>query len=219
MAERREQLIEAAITVIAAEGIVGTTTRRITDEAGLALGAFHYAFENKNDLLRAVIDRFSEGIEYVLEQSIAQEPTDLRDFAEKVIRGFWQFIEATPDLQLAQYELTVHSMRDPDLTDLAQFQYSRMARAVMLVLDQVPDAPDGELREDLARYLAATMDGLILHHVVQQDTQAARRRIELYLATMDALAEAVGMGDVKTIQRNATAATEALTDEAAGTSR
>jgi hypothetical protein len=123
----------------------------------------------------------------VLEQSVAEQPEDLRDFAEKVILGFWEFIEATPDLQLAQYELTVHAMRDPELMGLAQFQYARMARAVMLVLDHVPDAPDGDLREDLARYLAATMDGLILHHVVQQDTHAARRRIALYLATMDAL--------------------------------
>ncbi|MEX0869678.1 MAG: TetR/AcrR family transcriptional regulator [Nitriliruptoraceae bacterium] len=192
VAERREQLIEAAINVVASEGIVGTTTRRITDEAGLALGAFHYAFDSKNDLLRAVIDRFSEGIEYVLTQSVGEDTRDLRDFAERVIHGFWEFIEATPDLQLAQYELTVHALRDPDLVDLAQFQYERMARAVMLVLAHVPGVPDGQEREDLARYFAATMDGLILQHVVQRDPAAARRRLQLYITSLGAIADAYG---------------------------
>ncbi len=191
--ERREELIDATIAVLASEGFGAATTRRITERAGLALGAFHYAFDSKDDLLRAVIERFSDGIEEVLlDATGASSDHGLEQAAERVIRSFWAFIEATPDLQLAQYELTVHALREPSLRELAELQYERMARAVRLVLERVPDVDsDTTTVDDLARYLAATMDGLILHHVVQRDTAAAERRIDLYLRTMPALADAV----------------------------
>ena len=144
--ERREQLIDAAIAVLAREGIGAATTRRITDEAGLALGAFHYAFRNKDDLLRAVIERLSKGVETVLQQSILEPNTPLVTFGEQVIRSFWAFVEETTELQLAQYELTVHALRDPELRPLAQLQYQRLTEAVELVLEDHPDVPDGPIR-------------------------------------------------------------------------
>jgi len=189
--ERREQLIDAAIAVLAREGIGAATTRRITDEAGLALGAFHYAFRNKDDLLRAVIDRLSRGIEEVLQQAILEPNTSLRDFGEQIIRGFWSFIEETTQLQLAQYELTVHALRDPELRPLAELQYRRLNEAVALVLEDHPDMLDGPIRRDVASYLVAVMDGLILHRVVQGDREAAERRLEVFIATLPSLIDHV----------------------------
>lgn len=191
--ERREELIDATVAVLAEEGFGAATTRRITDRAGLALGAFHYAFDSKDDLLRAVIERFSDGIEAVLlDATDASVDHGLEEAAANIIRSFWAFIEQTPALQLAQYELTVHALREPSLRELAELQYERMAGAVRLVLERVPEVDgDADVVDDLARYLAATMDGLILHHVVQRDPAAAERRIGLYLRTMPALADAV----------------------------
>ncbi len=189
--ERREQLLDAAIAVLAREGIGAATTRRITDEAGLALGAFHYAFRNKDDLLRAVIDRLSHGIEAILQQAILEPNATLRDFGEQIIRAYWSFIEETTDLQLAQYELTVHALRDPEMRDLAELQYQRLTEAVELVLEDHPDMPDGPLRHDLASYLVSVMDGLVLHRVVQDDADAASRRLELFVATLPSLVAVV----------------------------
>jgi AcrR family transcriptional regulator len=55
--ERRAELVDATLGILASEGLGAATTRRITEEAGLALGAFHYAFRSKDELLRAVIER------------------------------------------------------------------------------------------------------------------------------------------------------------------
>lgn len=189
--ERREQLIDAAIDVLATDGLAGTTTRRITEHAGVALGAFHYAFRSKDDLLRAVIERFSAGITAVLDQAAAEPFDTVEVLTERVIRGYWAFVEETPQLQLAQYELTLYALRNPDLRELGELQYTRMSDAVMSVLGRVPGLVEGQEREDLARYLAATMDGLILQHVVQRDDVAARRRLELYLRSMPGLIDAV----------------------------
>lgn len=189
--ERREQLIDAAIAVLAREGIGAATTRRITDEAGLALGAFHYAFRNKDDLLRAVIDRLSHGVEEVLHQAILGPNTSLRVFGEQIIRGYWSFIEETTELQLARYELTVHALRDAELRPLAELQYQRLNEAVELVLEDHPDMPGGTIRKDVASYLVSVMDGLILHRVVENDRAAAERRLELFVATLPSLIDHV----------------------------
>lgn len=187
VAERRTQLIDAAIDVLARDGIGAATTRRITDEAGLALGAFHYAFASKDDLLHAVIERFSTGMETVLQDAILEPDASLEDLGEQLIRGYWRYVEETPQLQLAQYELTVHALRDPRLRPLAELQYQRMAQAVELVLQDHPLVPPGPVRHDLATYLAAVMDGLILSRVVRDDPGAAQRRLDLLLATLPAL--------------------------------
>lgn len=187
--ERREQLIDAAINVLASEGIGAATTRRITDEAGLALGAFHYAFNSKDDLLHAVIERFSSGIETVLQHAIVDPQAPLEGLGDQLIRGYWSFVEETPELQLAQYEVAVHALRDETLRPLAELQYKRMADAVELVLRDHPQVPDGQVRRDVASYLAAVMDGLILYRVVERDPVAAARRLEVLIATLPALIE------------------------------
>ncbi len=187
--ERREQLIDAAINVLASEGIGAATTRRITDEAGLALGAFHYAFTSKDDLLHAVIERFSSGIETVLQHAIVDPQAPLEGLGDQLIRGYWSFIEETPELQLAQYEVAVHALRDEALRPLAELQYQRMADAVEQVLQDHPQVPDGQARRDVASYLAAVMDGLILYRVVERDPVAAARRLEVFIATLPALIE------------------------------
>lgn len=187
VAERREQLIEAAIAVLAEHGLDGMTTRRITEEAGLALGAFHYAFESKHALMRAVIERFSDGVDRVLLESLrsASNPDDPTLLIRQLLDAFWDYVESTPMLQVAQYELTVHALRDPDLRELADLQIERTAQAVELVIAELPDV--GERSEDVARFIAATMDGLILHHLVQRDPASARCRLDLYAAMATAL--------------------------------
>lgn len=185
--ERRVQLIDAAIDVLARDGIGAATTRRITDEAGLALGAFHYAFASKDELLHAVIDRFSTGIESVLQDAILAPNASLEDLGDQLIRGYWRFVEETPQLQLAQYELTVYALRDPGLRPLAELQLRRMTEAVELVLEDHPLVPAGEVRHDLASYLAAVLHGLILSRVIENDPAAAQRRLELLLGTLPAL--------------------------------
>ncbi|MEX2324841.1 MAG: TetR/AcrR family transcriptional regulator [Nitriliruptoraceae bacterium] len=187
--ERRTQLVDAAITVLARDGLAGSTTRQITREAGLALGAFHYAFVSKSDLLRAVIERYADNIADVLRSTITTEIDDLTVFARHVLEGYWSVIEDTPNLQLAQYELTVYALRQPELRDLADLQYQRLADAVEQVLDHVPTISPGQQRTDFARFITATMDGLVLQYLIEGDKAAARRRLDLYVHTMPALAD------------------------------
>ena len=43
--ERRLEIVQAALRVIADVGVQGATTRVVVAEAGMSLTSFHYAFE------------------------------------------------------------------------------------------------------------------------------------------------------------------------------
>jgi len=53
---RRAHIIDAALQILAFEGISSFTMRNIADKAGVTLGAVQYYFKNKSDLLLALID-------------------------------------------------------------------------------------------------------------------------------------------------------------------
>ena len=58
-AEVRNQLIDAAVEVLLAEGPAGVTSRRILEQAGLSAGALYHYFASLDELYEAVAVRFT----------------------------------------------------------------------------------------------------------------------------------------------------------------
>lgn len=56
---RREHIIDACLDVLAAEGVAGTSHRKVAAAAGVPLGSMTYHFDGMDDLLRAAFTRFS----------------------------------------------------------------------------------------------------------------------------------------------------------------
>jgi AcrR family transcriptional regulator len=59
----RNQLITAAIEVATRDGLAAATTRRISEQAGLPLGTFHYWFSNKEELFECLFEEILKEIE------------------------------------------------------------------------------------------------------------------------------------------------------------
>src|SRR3954467_3655266 len=57
---RRQQFVDAAIAVVARDGVDGATTRRIAEEAGAPLATLHYCFQTKENLLWAVFEQIAD---------------------------------------------------------------------------------------------------------------------------------------------------------------
>jgi TetR/AcrR family transcriptional regulator, cholesterol catabolism regulator len=55
--ERREQLIDTALTVFAQKGVQGATVKDLAEAAGVAPGLMYHYFRSKEDLLRAALER------------------------------------------------------------------------------------------------------------------------------------------------------------------
>ena len=176
--ERREQLVDAAIEVLAAEGLTGTTTRAITDQAGLALGAFHYAFESKDALLRAVLDRRAEEMETAL-TTATRDISSVQEVVDRLAEVAWTIVQGRRDLEIAIYELTLHALRNPELAEVAAGKYDRYVEVVREAISGVVDLPDDHAAEEIARFLVATFDGLMLQDLIHGDPEAARRRMRM----------------------------------------
>lgn len=58
--DRQGRILEAAIGLLAREGISGVSMRAVAREAGVALGLVNYHFEDKTSLIRAVLHRVEE---------------------------------------------------------------------------------------------------------------------------------------------------------------
>ena len=179
---RRAQLISAARTVIAREGVAAATTRRITEEAGLPHGAFHYWFAGKEELLQQ---------EQLFEELVAESLRDMTDSAAAraadtasgaeaslgdLLRAAFDVVErdeqVRPGYQLAGYELTALALRTPALRDLARRQYqayrdTAAAITAPWVAGRRVDLPGGP--DALNQLIAILFDGLVLAWLADPD--------------------------------------------------
>ncbi|QEO15459.1 TetR family transcriptional regulator [Agromyces intestinalis] len=176
-AERRAALVEAAIRVVARDGIGHATTRAIVTEAGMSLASFHYAFESRDELIdeliRTVVAREQQA---VVPDRI--EGGTLRDILEAGLFRYLDHLRADPDRELAMLELTHYALRSPDRHPLAVMQYARYAELAAEALG-VAATMTGvrwcEPVDHVARMLVAFTDGMTTTWLVERDDDAARR--------------------------------------------
>ena len=179
-ADRRDQLVEAAIRVMSQEGLERATTRRIAEEAGTTQGVFHYAFRDKNELLTGVIGAVTLEVEKVIRSAV--DPSQgLAIAIRDALKGFWAYVTRDDGLQLMQYELTIFSRRTPGLEWLAEWQYARYAAVALEVFTEAAAfekrAPTIDLRE-LSEVIVAAIDGLVIQYEVTHDEARSSRNLD-----------------------------------------
>lgn len=187
--ERRKHIIEAAIEVIAEEGLERTTTRRIAERAGTPLGTLHYCFKNKNEIVQAVAD---EGAAMLRE---AFGHVDTSKGLESTIRGdidaWWAWYRANAGLQLALTEIGMARIRR-DPPKAAYAIWDRFGRTVMREhLTEAQRHDKKKLRipiEEIVRFVLHRFDGLTLEYAASRDRRACQRQVELLTEATLALA-------------------------------
>lgn len=189
VAERREQLVEAALAVASRDGIEAATVRAVAAEAGVSLGVVHYCFQDKDELLRAMAHAITERNAV---QGLDQIPPGLSvtTVLETAIGALWASISGTRGSQLLSYELTTSSLRHPELNQVAIEQYRGQWATAQQVLDVVGHAAGVSWvvpTEDLARIVVAVVDGYSLAWLVDGNADAALAGLQgfgTYLATL-----------------------------------
>jgi AcrR family transcriptional regulator len=190
VAERREQLIEAALAVASRDGIDAATVRAVAAEAGVSLGVVHYCFQDKDELLRAMAHAITSAN---LERSLGELPAEAEDVEsviEGVLEALWAGIRESRGPQLLSYELTTSSLRHSELNQVAIEQYRGQWAAAEQVLDLVERSAHvgwSMPRGTIARSIVAVIDGFSLAWLVDGDSEAARNGLQgfgRYLATI-----------------------------------
>lgn len=72
--ERRQELMNAAQRLFLAQGIQSTTVEQITATAGVAKGTFYLYFSCKEDVLRALGERYGQDLLAHIKVAVAKQP-------------------------------------------------------------------------------------------------------------------------------------------------
>jgi AcrR family transcriptional regulator len=157
-----DELVQAALRVIAREGVAATTTRKIADEAGVPLGTVHYWFADKNDLLEQVVREVVRRLEAAVTASGAPRGGTVDDIRDG-LHAAWAVIAGDdPGAQLGLYELTALALRTPAMRQLAQLQYASYRELVGRSLALAPADLDAQRATAVTELIAASFDGLCL---------------------------------------------------------
>lgn len=186
--ERRRTIIDAAVDVIATEGLARATTRRIAEKAQAPLGSLHYCFRNKDELNLLILDRGratmraafdhidpASGFEMTLRSSVAT---------------YWRWIRENPGLHFALMELLMWFIRNketvaPTLRDSDVWTAVNAPFGGELIQDNLAAAAraDGSTPavpvHEITRFLIHRMDGLVFEFAESKDEAACERQTEL----------------------------------------
>jgi TetR/AcrR family transcriptional regulator, regulator of biofilm formation and stress response len=173
---RRAALIEAALRVMARDGLTAGTTRAIVSEAGMSLASFHYAFTSREELLGELVQRVV-GRELSAAISGWQPSEGLAACLRTAAAGYLAHLEQEPGQEQLMLELTLLAVRRPDLRPIAAEQYRAYTAAATGLLEQAAILTGASWRRpvrELARLLITLVDGATTTWLVHRDTAATR---------------------------------------------
>jgi AcrR family transcriptional regulator len=157
---RSGELIAAARAVIARDGYVGATLRKVAEQAGATTGALSYYFENKEAMVRAVAESlFDEYDAWLAAQGDACDPQSLCD-------GLLNWTTRSEgEAWLVGMQLLVGARSDPALAEVFARRDGRFMANLTKLLEN--GQAQGLIRRDipadvLADQLSAMADGWAL---------------------------------------------------------
>ncbi|GAB3298328.1 TetR family transcriptional regulator [Epidermidibacterium keratini] len=182
IAERRELLLQAAWRVLVRDGVRAATTRAICSEAGMPQSSFHYCFDSRAELLRIIVTGLlPEQISTTF--AALDVETDGENFAREPLAAFFAEVEQNPMRHAVLYDITMNAIYEPELADLATFQYDEYLRAAIEILTRAAERR-GFTWDQPVEVLATTMlnflDGLVLRYIVDRNSDRARAALEAY---------------------------------------
>lgn len=169
MAQRRAELTEAALRVMARDGAWALTTRALAAEAGLAHGSVHYAFSSKAEIVRAVIAADTESAVQIF-STVGAGGGGAREVLEHAFSAFVERILSHPQTELVLYELTLMAVRDPDLGALLAESGASYTSSLGRLLEELAgrcggawDAPVQVIVEQLLSLLFGSAQSWLAH--------------------------------------------------------
>ena len=181
---RRRQLLDAALHVIADEGLRGLTHRAVDRRAGLPEGSCSAYLRTRSALQQALTDHVAAtlvaDVDALAERLRAAPPED--GDVEAALDLFLRWLDQR-ELLVARLELTMLATREPDLA--ARLAVHR-ARLVELV-DAIMGSLGKEHSHDRAEALVASYDGILIAALLKPPDE----RREFLTRSLDLLSSAL----------------------------
>jgi AcrR family transcriptional regulator len=180
---RRQQFIDAAVTVIAREGVDGATTRRIAEEAKAPLATLHYCFQTKENLLWAVFEELANLVRVDIEKA-AVEGESVAAIAGHLIRETARWGVHHRDFNRAQIEIWLWAVRNDQA--LAVRLYDTFIAGCKDVFRRASSPLPERRLETVIRVIVSIIDGFGMQFITHGDEKAILREAETAVAMLDA---------------------------------
>lgn len=184
-AERRQELIDAAVLVIAERGVDGATTRRIADRAGAPLATLHYCFASKELLFGAVYEHIAGRYRDVITASDVHG--DVATTARGLMRGLLQWYVDNPETASAIFELISWAQRQDGAKATGVYDEAIGTVRSILVADAAAAGQSiGEETLDRLAYVVTVIsDGFAINWMVYR-AAGLEPEIDLTIGLLDA---------------------------------
>lgn len=157
---RRDELLDAAVDVMALRGIEGTTLAQLAEALGLSTYALTYHFGSKEELLVAIAGHVGQHLETEFTGLSAIEDISVAT----LVRGYWEIYGRTGVTGSTRLwlELSLLASRDPDR--FPGFLDSMVDGWQRTITSFMPDNPHAE---EIASLAFATLLGLELQEMAR----------------------------------------------------
>jgi AcrR family transcriptional regulator len=150
-AERKLQITQAAISIMAEHGLSGTTTRRIAEEVGVSEPALYKYFPGKKELLLEALDEVGNRFFATLAKA-AHAGDTVPESIYNMSASFYEFVMDHPEESMLLFE-TVTGARDPEIRSALS---DKMLQSISVLSGMFEDGKEqGSVRKDLDNTVAA----------------------------------------------------------------
>src|SRR3984893_10021499 len=160
-AERREELIEAAVHEFAHGGLHGTAVDRITRRVGVAQPYRFSLFETKRELFLDALERSFERVAETFRDAASayhegRAPAECEDVLEAMGRAYVELLESDRDLLMLQHQCYA-ACDDEVVRARVRQRYAELAALAQELSGAEPERLDDFLRHGMALQVAAAL--------------------------------------------------------------
>ncbi len=176
--ERRERILAASWTILSQVGFEKITTRRIAEAAGINIATLHYHFGNKEAVLTETVRYAQWWVDRRMRDALAGVDT-AEEMMNRAFGITLQLMLRRPGI--LRFDLAVRGFRDEDARREACVVYGGYQCFVEEIigrhLAEGGTLAPGLTVPELAGYMVAVVDGVLLHHTLFGDDEAATRNL------------------------------------------
>lgn len=159
---RRDDLIAAALAVMAEAGPGAMTVRTIADRAGISAGLIRHHFRSKEHLIRAAFAAMMDRMTETPRQVAAEYPASPHRAIAALVSASLRPPVMEPD-RVGQWAGFLNLVRqDPVMRDLHEAAYLKYRDMLQAHIQQLPGKEDPRLARQLAIACNGVIDGLWL---------------------------------------------------------
>ncbi|HQZ00166.1 MAG TPA: TetR/AcrR family transcriptional regulator [Propionicimonas sp.] len=195
-AQTREKLMDAAVSLFAAKGVLGASVEEICERAEFTRGAFYSNFADKDDLCLAVLSRQCARDLAAAEQTVGGllavpgASDSVEGLIESALRVFLAIQPRNTEDLVVSMELRLHGVRNPALRQSILALNDEVSRRLIDILNQALDREQARMSVPLdqaidllhAVYVHSGITALL--HGLEPDDESRRHQLAVLLRSL-----------------------------------